>query len=587
MADQTLDTIAELPAPVREYAARRAEDPTIPATLDAILPGNSWESTRRQLQETGVAMIPSENGSGDNFLMASFRPDGSVMDIAAAVPRNPGKSYDYLKEIEDFKATNTTDRGSRGEAIALFHKIMRNEGIAANAINKMAALVACDGSFKVLAVRGKKGKSATDVGREFVEALNWWKDNVNGDAENGVITGDRGVTSFFSQGTRLALVEGDHIARHLWPKSAVALPNGTNYVLPMNLQSYSTQHIEIPQGLEGTNLEIMYWKPPTSFVNLLRTATEPTLKKALDRAVPSKVRAALLKDGKYLLDPELLIHIRHRGLGIENYGMSLLEPALPDFRYKRALDALEIVTITNLINRVVVLSVGSDDPNSAYHRQEVTSARLTLLQRIMRQAGPSATILWGGPDLKVQQVSAHDSILSLDDRYRIAERRILMALGVPAVLMIGEGGDGKAVGYAAALAMAAQLKELQNQYKAAMVSIAKRVAKENNIKDVVVTFEFHENLLDNKEAAAEMILKLFQMGLLGTQTSLEELGFDHDAELERQRKEVDEGFKEKVFGPPLAAKTTNPTGMGGGDGGRPTREENPNRDPRSDREQVA
>jgi len=79
-----------------------------------------------------------------------------------------------------------------------------------------------------------------------------------------------------------------------------------------------------------------------------------------------------------------------------------------------------------------------------------------MLQRLMQTVGPSATILWGGHDIDKVEISAHESILELDGRYKIAERRILMALGVPAVLLLGEGGDGKAVANAASLAMVAQ-----------------------------------------------------------------------------------------------------------------------------------
>lgn len=581
-----LDHIHDLPTSVREFAARRTTDPTVAATLDNMFPGTENASLRSEL-EAGKTGVYRNAAGQETFISADLDSGGRVMAVAAAIPRNPGKSYDYLKEIEDFKSTVTTDRSTRIEAIALFHKIVRNEGIAANAVNKMAALVACEGSFKVTGVRGQRGKGADKVSAEYERVLNWWKDNVNANSETGVITGDRGITAFFAQGTRLALIEGDHMARHLWPTGPTTMPFGASYKLPMNLQSYSTQHIEIPEGLEGVNYEIYYWKPPRAFIQLLQSTTDKNLDKLLKKSISGKVRAALIKDGKYLLDPTLLIHIKHRGIGIENFGQSLLEPAMADFRYKRALDALEIVTITNLINRIVILKVGSDNPESAYHRQEVSASRLSLLQRIMRQAGPAATILWAGPDLSVEQVSAHDSILSLDDRYRIAERRILMALGVPSVLMIGEGGDGKAVGYAAALAMAAQLREIQNQYRKAMVDLAQMIAVENSIMDVEVSFEFHENLLDNKEAAAEMVLKLFQVGLLGTRTSLEELGFDPRQEASRQVEEVAAGYKEKVFGPPLQSLTTNPAGVGGSDGGRPTKEENPKADPRSNKETKA
>jgi hypothetical protein len=205
---------------------------------------------------------------------------------------------------------------------------------------------------------------------------------------------------------------------------------------------------------------------------------------------------------------------------------------------------------------------------------------------MMRQVGPSSTVLWAGPDIDVVEVSAHNAILDLDDRYRIAERRLLMSLGVPAVLMVGEGGDGKAAGFAAALGVAAQLQEIQNQYAAALTALATRIATENGYDDIDLVWEWNENLLENKEAAANMILKIFNAGLLSTRTALEELGFDYDAETARQNEDVSNGFREEMFGPPKAQLTTNPSGAGGESGGRPPRTEQVNTDPRTNREAV-
>jgi hypothetical protein len=577
------ESFAGTPAPIQEWVAAKADGAAPAATLEGLLPGQQWAGMRAQLQRDGLAMYVDPTSGLESVLIADVTSDGRILGLAAAMPRNTGKSIDFIKEIADFQDTITSTQTSRKDAVQLFHKVYRAEGIVNNAINKMAALVASTGSFKVRSVKGQQGRSSGKNTEILQQLLDWWVDNVNARSDSGVITGDRGVTSFLNRGARLSMIEGDHFARHFWPKKKVDVPNVGAFSLPMNLQTFSASTIETPD-LPGTNYEILYWVPPQSLVNLLRTPPDQNVKKLLDQIFPSDVKSALLKDGKVFLDPSLMLHVQHRGTGISTFGESAIEPVLSDIRYKRALDALEITTITNLINRMVIVKVGSDNKDSAYHTAEVSESRLLRLQRAMQKVGTSATILWPGPDIDVIEVSAHEGVLDLNDRFRIAERRILMALGVPAVLMIGEGGDGKAVGYAAALAVAAQLKDIQNQYANALRGIAEAIAEENGFDGVDVVWEYHENLLDDKAAAAELILKVFQLGLADTQTAVEELGFEYDQIKDRQDKDVAAGYKEQPFGPPPAALTTNATGTGGATGGRPTKAENPSPDPRANKE---
>lgn len=575
--------ITDLPQEIRNFAeARKIGGEAVPATLENILPGVEWAAVRTALKETGLSVFRDRDGN-ERILVADFDADGNVMAIASAIPRNPGKSVDFVKQIEDFRELVTSTKAGRKEFIALAHRVYRMEGPINNAISKLAALVAPAGSFKVRGVRGKQGQSGSKRAQTLQDALNWWKDNVNARGNEFAITGDRGIRSFIRRGTRLALIEGDHFARHVWPEKPVNIPNVGKFYLPMNLQTFSAQHIEVLEGFEGTDFEVYYWVPPRKFIQTLRNPRDPEAAKLLDKLLSPNVREALLKNGKVLLDPALLVHVKNKGTGVEAYGESVIEPTLPAVRYQRALDALEITTITNLINRLVIVKVGSDNEKSVYHRQEVTGARLSLLQRLMQNVGPSAMVLWGGPDISIEQVGAHDSILNLGDRYKIAERRLLMSLGLPAVLMIGEGTDGKAAGWAATLGVVAQLQEIQDQYAQVLKSIAERVAMENGYEDVDVMWEWHDNLLDNSEAAAELVLKLFQLGLLSTQTALEKLDIDYGAEEIRQAEDVRKGYKREAFGPPLAS-FNNPTGRGGEDGGRPTKEERPESDPREGQE---
>jgi hypothetical protein len=450
-------------------------------------------------------------------------------------------------------------------------------------IKRFASLIAADGGFKVRSVKGQRGKPNDKQLVEATDALNWWKENVNARPLDSVISGSRGVKSFITKGARLCLIEGDHIARHV-TTDGIKIPNlSKTWSLPMNLQTFSAQHIEAAEGLEGTDVELLYWVPPAKFIQTLRAPKDPNVGKALKKLLGTKVAAALLKDGRYLLDGALLMHITNGGTGTEVFGESAIEPALPSIRYRRALDALEMTVITNLIARMVIIKVGSDNEASVYHKQEVSASRLGLLQRMMRNVGPSATILWAGPDIDVVSVSAHDALPDLTDRYKLAERRILMDLGIPAMLLIGEGGDGKAVANAAALAVASQLRELQDQYAQGLKSLAERILVDNGYEEVDVIWEWKENLLDNKAEAAELILKMHAAGLADTQTAIEELGFDFKAVETRMQADVTNGYREKAFGPPLAAQ--KPPAPGEGDGaGRPSKAENPTPDPRAGKE---
>jgi hypothetical protein len=588
---EDLANISDLPQEIRDYVAKAAAGEVVEAaTLDAVLPGTEWMSVRKDLQEGRVAQYRDRQGDS-RYLVADLDENGRVMAIAAAIPRNPGKSSQFLAQIEDFKELATGTKHSRKEFLALAHRVYRAQGEINNGLNKLAALVGTSGSFKVRGAKGQRGKGGDKRAVELQAALNWWKDNVNARGEEHAITGDRGIRSFVRRGARLSFIEGDHFARHVWRSKKVQVPNVGPLSMPMNLQTFSAQHIEVMEGFEGTDYEAFYWVPPKKFVQTLKNPKDPNARKILDKMLDPKIKNALIKTGKWLLDPALLIHIKHRGTGTEPYGESKIEPTLSAVRYLRALDALEVTTITNLINRLVVVKVGSDNPASVYHRQEVSSARLSLLQRLMQNVGPSAMVLWAGPDIQIEQIGAHDQVLDLTDRYRVGERRLLMALGIPAVLMLGEGTDGKAAGFAAALGVVAELQEIQDQYEQALVALAERIAAENGYEQVDVVWEWHDNLLENHEAAAELIIKLFTLGLVSTETALDKLDIDYGSEEIRQQNDVKKGYKDDAFGAPKGAVRggfgANPSGLGGEDGGRPTKEERPERDPREGKETVS
>jgi hypothetical protein len=504
-----------------------------------------------------------------------FGEKSQFVSTAAAVPREPGKSEAFLSEVKDF----TDPRKDRKSLIDLFHRIYRREGMVNNAVNKSAALVGVSGSFEVKSVRGQRGRPPDKQAGELLTLLNWWASKINARAQDAVKTGDRGVGAFIAQGVRLALIEGDHIGRTVW--TAVEVPAlKKKYALPMNLQSFSAKDVEIPEESVGTNAELIYWAPPRSLIQKIRDAKDPEVKKVLDKLIPQEVQNALIKDGKWLLDPDRSFHIKHRGIPTRVWGESMIEAAMTEIAYKRALQALDIVTIENLINRLVIVMVGSDDPDSLYHRQEVSQPRMTMLAQMMRRIGPSATIIWPGPDIKIEQIGAHNQILEMDERYQQAEARIRNAIGVPAALLSGEASDGKAAGWAAIVGLAAELTELQNQYGNLLVAIGEMSAEENGFQDADIGWSFSQDLLVNKEENVASALKALLAGSMSWETFFEQIGLDFPTEETRMAYDVEQGYRELPFGPPRAAEMARQE-----EGGRPPNTQRPGEpDPRTDTE---
>lgn len=560
--------------------ATKGASETTPLDLNVLTGIFKDQSVIENLKSSGLAVMPNMQKGGDIVIGAGFDAQGQMISTAAAVPRNPGRSEDYLREVADFSAANA----DRTTMLDLYDRVYSREGIVNNAINKSAALIAMEGEFKVRYVKGKRGVSSDQRAEELRKLLQFWQENVNARSQEGAVKGDRGLRTFMAQGVRLVLKQGDHFGRQVWDGVEVPVL-GKAYELPISLQTFDARTIEIPDGLEGTDIELYYWVPPREFIQMLQNPRDTNVKEYLDKAIPPEVQSELIANGQFLLDPELMIHIKHRGTATSNFGESMVEPALNEIAYKRALQALDIVTIENLINRLVIIMVGSDDPNSIYHKQEVSSARMAMMSNMLRRVGPAATIIWPGPDIEVKEVGAYNKVLEMDERYKQAEIRIRNALGVPSALLTGDTSGGKAAGWAAIVGLAAELSEIQEQYKQVFRSIAERIALENGFEDVDVVWEFNQALLTDKSQHVDMVIQMAKNGVISLHSMLSELGFSFETEEVRMAYDVEMGYREMPFGP-LRALENNMSNESGdspeGEDGRPT---SPNEtDPREDTE---
>ena len=542
-------------------------------TLNNLFAGDQHAALRQALRATGEYEGPSKT------LRVATRPiegsdDVEVMAIAA-VSRDPGRSDDFLETIQDFQANNRP----QSQKVDLYRRVYLNEGLVNNAVNKIAAILSGGGSFKIR--RAKKGKvrKAADI---LGEVLHQWTRKVNASPLDGVVTGSRGLKAINHQAVRQALIEGSWVGRTTWrPTDLGALGK---YTLPIIVQSISTANLEPVRGLVGadTGAELYFWKPPAALLRELRRPSSKEIADFLKKFIPNDVGSALKKDGQVMLDSSLLLHVKNRGVDSQAFGESFVQPALMAIAYRRAVEQLDLVVMENLVNRLTIVMVGSSDTASPYSDSATATARTNLMQSMLGEPGPNMLIVWQGDDVKVADVGAHNQILALDDRHKIADGKVKISLGVPDALLSGTTADGKAAGWAAAIGAAAQLEELQNRFAQVWTTLGERIALDNDFTDLDLVYEFDQSLLIDRQVEMELALNAYIKGVFGIQTTLERMGLDPEAE--RYRRAVEKGLDpgdetvtwDLLFTPPQGLQGQGAGGVqGDGPGKDPTQGRTP------------
>lgn len=572
MANETVKEAEALtPDPLKKFTNKEGKAPA-----EEIFTGD-FAHYAETLKEKGVV---SYNG-GQGALAADFDADGNVIAMAAAVSRTPTRSDTYLTTfVPDLKENQGLDRKG---SIKLYRQLAKKEGVINNAIKKKAALVSQEGNFVVRSARqGKRPRPV--VAQELLTLLTFWSENVNSSDENSAITGSRGVRQVVRRGSKQALIEGDAFLREAWSQAEVPML-GKKFDLPMTLQAMPADEIEIAEELKGLGLDLYFWVPDSVKVQTMLGARDPVVKEIVEKTVSKEILDQLRKTRKVLLDPSLLIHIKNSAMDTDSYGESDVEATLTDIAYSRALKSLDFVTIDSLVNRMLIIKVGDENPESAYHQLAIAQKRVNVLKNLMSSVGPNMMIMWAGHDISAEDVGAHSALLDTDDRQAFAQQATKLATGVPDPLLTGSADGGNAVAWAGFIALGAVASEMQEEWTQSLTQLGRRIAEANNYKDVDVVWQFSHTLLADREASAKLIVQAFDRGAVSKRTLIEELGLDYDVEKGRKQDEVADA---DLFEPPAVPKG----GPGGNQGidpkaqpGKPSDKGNPDKvGPERDRE---
>lgn len=501
--------------------------------------------------------------------------DREVVAIAA-VARDPGLTQTYIDLIADFQ--NKTG-GNRATQIKQYWNIYKNSGIVNNAVNKYAAILSVGGQYVVRKVRKGKQQKALENAKELLDFFNR---NVNAPLADGIATPSRGLKALTEQGIRIALVEGDFMGRQVWGNHQVNTLG--SFSLPMTIQTLSMEFIEPYTQLGGLG-DFWYWKPSDDLKKLITGEVKnlpPQIKPIVKRLFDNDIVKQVKKDGKALLDPALLCRVKHRASDRDVYGESYIEPAKLGIRYLDSVTGTDMVSMESVINRLMIIMVGTDDPASPYSKADVAAQRAALMQSFFDDTSPAMTIVWQGNDVKVETVSAMDSLLDLTERHKIGERKIIIALGIPQALLDGTTTDGTSAGWASLIAASGMAEHLGSAFARVWTEIGVRILEENGFTDIDIEYQYDRSNLADKEQERTQNRNDYIAGLLSLRSTIAAMGRDPDAEF--QQRCVERGLDattatwEEAFMPPqgLAGQGTDGSPQGQGPGKVPGNGKTPN-----------
>lgn len=524
----------------------------------------------------GFVTITDKNGNGVTSKTSDVQwviGEDGYFHVAGVIPDNLRTGYEYLQQAEEY---DSVERAVRKEMIALSRKAVKYEGAVNTSIEALVEIPTLGGWFIYC------------ENEELQKLLNYWAKNfgVIGD-ENAIETGEEnvqrpgGIELFTLNMLWTMYRDGDAVITEQWDNVRVPEAGNKRRNLPVSYVEHDVSACEIPEAFYKMGKEIIIAEPDTRIQELLEGGGDTEIEKKIIEQIPDSIKESYKDidkyEGKVLLPPEFTTHFSRKSDNRTPWGIPYVVKAFPALAFKHRLRDLDNATIEGLIQRVWIIKVGHEDPDSPMHMPD--NDRVMLAIGMFKQLQTSNFAVWGGPDLETEEFSSSEkNILSLQDRYKSADDDIRVALGVPKILTTGEG-SGSSKDFSVYIKVLSQMERYQIMLKNWIDHKMRQIAEENGYKNEFPTFHWMMLKTQDTEKAKNIITKLWEDSLMGRRMALNYLGFPSSMVIRDQQREKEEGLNDTIepnmvpFTDQQGRPDDTPDGDGDGDDNKPSEED--------------
>jgi len=310
----------------------------------------------------------------------------------------------------------------------------------------------------------------------------------------------------------------------------------------MNISLINPQSITIPSGPIAFGQEVIQLKYDGELLAKLqmdgRSSPEAALiKQAVPRSIINAIKSQQFRGEGIRLNPKYITHLKRRAKGYQAWGTPYLARVFTDAALMEKLRELDESITTGMINLVTIFKVGTEE-----HPASV--ARLRKFASLLTNPKATTTLVWAH-DVEMIQVGPDGKVLQYKDKYKEVKENMLVALGIPPVLMsLPYQGDE----WVSILSLIERLIGWRKRVSLWAEKIIDQIIEFNDFpKDTEVKVAWERMNLVDEQAVKNLVLAFYDRGLLSPQTALKQS--DQNYELEKANKKE---FKPDIelFGPP-------------------------------------
>jgi hypothetical protein len=356
---------------------------------------------------------------------------------------------------------------------------------------------------------------------------------------------------------------------------------------------------EIPWRYSFLNVSALYWmggeaaqasgdkqlafRPSESLVNAIRTPSDD-LQRSMVNNLPIGVRNAVSSNstaGLVPLDMEELYIAHNKKDSWEDWAPPYLYAVLSDIAFKHKLRQAEISAMDGWINVIRLWKLG-DHKEGFFPGTPVVEKLLDLLQ--VNTGGGVMDIVWDSM-IDVKELYPPVKDILGEEKYTQVNKDILIGLGVPEVLIGGEGANFSN-SFIQLKTLVEKLNYVRDKLKDWLYQEVHLVCRAMDIP-VAPKIRFNQMNLEDESVTRKLIIELLDRGIISVEAVLQVYGEDILIEAERIRGEKaifkDAGIKVKSPLDPPPVKPGIPGAKAPGttpNGGKPVKTTDVGRKPR-------
>ena len=247
----------------------------------------------------------------------------------------------------------------------------------------------------------------------------------------------------------------------------------------------------------------------------------------------SKLRKLEAADGDYIaeidLDPERLTVIQDvTKKDYEDWATPSIYPAYKEVMFKRMLRAGEASAMESLKHMITLIKLGNVKENLIPSKEQIGRVAAAL-------AGGSQSHYLVWDDLIDGQVLQPNVDKIFDPKkYESIDKDIYMSLGIPASVMTGQGSYSNS--FLAIKLLLQKLETIRNKFVGWLFKEIKVIVAKMKFRKLPL-IEFGRMNLTDENAERNLIINLFDRGILSKETALEYFDTNFDIEKARQENE--------------------------------------------------